>query len=89
MYCFNFPEIFPGKPQDDKFLHDKVLQELGEFLSETDPRKQAVEAMDVLHSAETLVRKFFSRHPDLWPHEAIKEVVAKNASRGYYKGVEA
>lgn len=88
MYFFNFPEIFPGKDQDDQFLHDKVLQELGEFLSETDPEKQAVEAMDILHAAETLVRKFFRRYPEMWPHEAIGKVVRKNADRGYYKGVK-
>lgn len=86
MVCtFNFPEIFPKSDQDDQFLHDKVLQELGEFLKEEDLEKKAVEAMDILHAAETLVLKFFIRNPQLDPDKAIDQVIAKNDRRGYYR----
>ena len=85
MKHFNFPEIFPGKDQDDKFIHEKVLQELGEFLREKDLEKKAVEVMDILHSAETLVRKFFHRNPRLCQKTIIRKVIGKNKKRGYYK----
>ena len=88
MYHFNFPEILPGKVQTDEFLLIKVLQELSEFGRERiESEHQALEAVDVLHAAETLVRKFFQKHPELDMEEVIRQVIAKNDARGYYRPV--
>jgi hypothetical protein len=88
MQC-NFPEIFPGKDQTDEFLLIKVLQELSEFGREKITLEhQALEAIDVLHAAETLVRKFFARNPNLSFEEMKAKAIAKNRERGYYKGVD-
>ena len=89
MYHFNFPEILPGKVQTDEFLLIKVLQEISEFGRERiELEHQALEAVDVLHAAETLVRKFFQKHPELSLQDTIEKVVKKNADRGYYKPVQ-
>ena len=82
---WHFPLIRPVQKFDDENLVNKVLSELTEFEKETDLNKKALEAIDVLHSAETLVRKFFLKYPSLSFRKRKRQVIEKNKKRGYYK----
>ncbi len=81
---WSFPLINPGTHSSVKDLINKVLSELNEFDNENDLEKKGMEAIDILHSAETLVRKFFSQNPSLSFPEMKKKVIKKNNDRGYY-----
>jgi hypothetical protein len=83
----HFPRIVVSDDKSLVWQAYRVLEELKEFEQSqaNEPLiNQALEVIDVLHAAETLVRKFFLLHPEL-DFETIKqEVIAKNRAREYY-----
>lgn len=80
---YHFPLINPVKKFNLEHFIDHIREEIKEFEEETDPGKKEKEAIDILHSAETFVRKFFN---DDEKFERIKQkVITKNKNRGYYK----
>lgn len=80
----NFPLINPVKKFSIKHYADHVKEEIEEFeKGETDEQK-AKEVIDVLHAAETLVRKFFVQHPEFDIDFIITQIIKKNKERGYY-----
>lgn len=81
---YNFPEIDPGRSHDINHYLDHVAEEVKEVKQETDKDKEAIEILDVLHAAETLVRKYFKSRPELNVYELIDQVIEKNRKRGYY-----
>ena len=80
-----FPLCKRTKDYSYSDLVDKVLSELIEFTKETDLEKKAMEAIDILHSAETLTRQFFLRNPSLSFKTFKSCVIIKNRQRGYYR----
>jgi len=82
---WHFPLIRVARKDSNERLTKKVLQELEEFERETDTDKKAMEAIDVLYAAETLVRVFFSKYPSLSFDKIKQKIVKNNKRRGYYK----
>lgn len=82
---WHFPLIRVARRDKNDRLVSKVMSELIEFEDETDLDKKATEAIDVLYSAETLVRVFFSKHPSLSFDKSKTEAIKKNKKRGYYE----
>ena len=82
---WHFPMILPNRKDRNERLSAKVRAELKEFDEEKDLLAKATEAMDVLHSAENLVQKFFAKHPQLNADRVKAYVTTKNAVRGYYE----
>lgn len=81
---WHFPLITPGrKDTEDEMVH-KVLSEIKEFQSATDNLEKGLEVLDILHAAETLVRKFFYSHPNLSIKKMRRMIYKKNEKRGYY-----
>lgn len=83
MKQWHFPLINPVQKFSLQHYLDHIVEEIKEFNEETNPELKEKEAMDILHSAETFVRKFF--HDKKRFDEVRKSVIAKNKSRGYYK----
>lgn len=81
---FNFPEINPGFSKGLDHYSERVKLEVDEFQKAESLDDMAMEAIDVLHAAETLVRKFFLEHPELNITAYIHDVKVKNSQRGYY-----
>lgn len=85
---YRFPEIVRKPPLPEQAL--KVAEEALEMqraVLDLDFWAAAMEAMDVIHAAETLLRRLEAWHGiDL--DDVRDEVVAKNRERGYY-GEEA
>lgn len=80
--AWQFPLI---NPRDEHplahYLH-KVKEELEEF-GTTQGLERDMECIDVLQSAETLIRKYFKGDMDRF-NRAKKLVIEKNRIRGYY-----
>jgi len=81
---FHFPLIDPVKHWELKHYLNKVREECSEFEEEKDPERQAKEVVDILHAAETLVRKYFERNTIFTLEEIKTATVKKNRDRGYY-----
>lgn len=82
---WRFPEIADkpsAKAQAVKIAEE--LDEVQEALFDGHPAIAAVEAMDVIHAAETLLRILDTSEPDVAPDAAYRIVVRKNGVRGYY-----
>jgi uncharacterized caspase-like protein len=84
MKKWHFPLINPVRKFSIKHFTDHVNEEVDEFKQEKDLAKKAKECVDVLHAAETLVRKFFLQHPELDVEKIKKQIIDKNKKRGYY-----
>lgn len=82
---FTFPEINPTNDKTLEHYTERVKLEADEFEQEEILEKKAMEAVDILHAAETVVRKFFKLHPELNLDEIVKSVISKNTNRGYYQ----
>jgi hypothetical protein len=82
---WHFPLIDPERSWPLQHYIDKVSEELMEFQSATSSDEKDKEVVDVLHAAETLVRKYFAgRTAD---YDRIREkIIIKNTARGYYHG---
>lgn len=83
---WNFPLINPRKKFPLIHYLNHVYEELDEYRGE--PRgslKQAKEVIDVLHAAETLVRKFFEENSQFDLEAMRQSTIRKNDARGYYK----
>lgn len=81
---WQFPLIDPNKYWDTQHYVDHIREEIREYEEESDLEKKAKECMDVLHAAETLVRKFFQRNPEVSYDRIRDAIVQKNMQRGYY-----
>jgi hypothetical protein len=77
-----FPKI--NGEHSEKVTINNLLSEIEEFREEDDLERKAMEAMDILHSAETLVRQFFMRNQSLSACEIKNKVIQKNDKRKYY-----
>jgi hypothetical protein len=77
-----FPKI--NGEHSEKVTINNLLSEIEEFKEEDDLERKAMEAMDILHSAETLVRQFFMRNQSLSAGEIKNKVIQKNDKRKYY-----
>lgn len=80
---WHFPLINPRLKFSNFHYLLHIVLEIVEFIRESDPGKKEKEAVDILHSAETFVRKFFAN--DKHFEEVRKSVIDKNSVRGYYK----
>lgn len=81
---WHFPLINPVCPFDLEHYLNHVYEELDEFKNAEDLDEEAKEVLDVLHAAETLVRRFFIEHPELDFSSVRDSIVKKNRARGYY-----
>ena len=78
---WHFPLIDPGHSHSIKHYLDHIKEEIKEFEEEKDPERKLKEAVDVLHAAETFVRKLFRGNK----FQSVKKaVIKKNKSRVYY-----
>lgn len=79
---FNFPAI--KSTRDVRQSAQKVQDELNEFIDELEKPsdKLKLECIDILHTAESLMRKVFESEDEM--DEFIKKVYDKNKNRGYY-----
>jgi len=83
---WQFPLINPTVHYSTDHYIDHVMEEVGEVMAEVDgSSEQAKEVVDVLHAAETLVRKFFERNPQHCFNSVKQEIIRKNTGRGYYE----
>ena len=85
MMKWHFPLARFAKKYNVKKQIRSILNEIAEFEEETDLDKKASEVVDVLHSAETLVRMFFLKYPLLSFSQKKIETIQKNKKRGYYR----
>ena len=84
MAQWHFPLINPVVHYPLEHYLEHLLEEIEEFKDETDDEKKRQEALDVLHAAETLVRKYFERTSGDTFMQVKNRVIAKNLNRGYY-----
>lgn len=77
-----FPKI-NGKHSEEVTIKN-LLSEIDEFQEEVNLEEKAMEAIDILHSAETLVRQFFMRNQSLSANKIRDKVIQKNDKRKYY-----
>jgi len=82
MIKYNFPEIKKG--DHDGVLNQiyKIKEEVFEFQNSKGYERD-LEALDILHAVETFLRWHFEGREDE-VDELTKEVIDKNAVRGYY-----
>lgn len=76
MFCF--PEIQTTRTAEEQTA--KIAEEIEEF-------KEAYsdeEAIDILHATETFIRIHFRGREEVLD-KLVKDVIAKNTKRGYYK----
>lgn len=78
---FNFPEILTDRTKEKQV--EKVVDEVREYLAESDQDLSDKEAVDVLHAAETFLRVHFRGRMDVLD-EIIRKTIEKNTKRGYY-----
>jgi len=78
---WHFPLIDPIRSHRLKHYSDHVIEEVREFERARTRKEKEKEAADILHAAETLVRKYF-RAKSFEPTR--KAVIKKNRVRGYY-----
>lgn len=81
---WHFPLINPVKQFDLQHYLDKVGEEVKEFQDAKTTAEMDKEAIDILHAAETFVRKYcITMGVDF---ESVKNaVIRKNEDRGYYR----
>ncbi len=78
---WTFPKIRFKKTELEQI--EKVAEETEEFILEHEPRAKDLEALDVYHAAETLLRiRFAGREKEL--DALIQQVIHKNRVRGKY-----
>ncbi len=82
---WHFPLINPVMEYSLKHYLDHIMEEILEFEEEKDKEKKRKEAIDILHAAETFVRKYFARTEGSTFEEVKDAVIEKNKSRGYYE----
>jgi hypothetical protein len=85
MKKWHFPLINPKKKYSLKHYLDHIVEEIKEFEEETDKEKKRKECVDILHAAETFVRKYFERTEGSSFEEVHRSTVSKNKKRGYYR----
>lgn len=78
---YNFPEIKTTRTIEERIM--KVKDELKEFEEAKTQDKKDEEAVDILHSVETLLRGNFEGREDTLNY-LIKKVFSKNNLREYY-----
>ena len=80
---WHFPLINPVRKFPlDHFL-EHVIEGIVEFEEETDEENKDKEAVDILHAAETFVRKYFESNGRDW--RVVRDaIIQKNKKRGYY-----
>ena len=81
MTRWHFPLIDPVKRWPLKHYIDHVREEVEEFERARGRRNRDKEVVDILHAAETLVRKYFKRRSF---EPTKKAIIRKNRRRGYY-----
>lgn len=81
---WHFPLIDPVRYWNLQHYLDHVREECKEYEEETDKEKEAKEVVDILHAAETLVRKYFERNTQFTFEEIKQATIKKNKARGYY-----
>jgi len=74
---YNFPEIKTTRTEEE--CVQKIIDEINEFLQKPSDE----EAVDILHSVETFVRKRFASR-ELILNDVISSTIKKNSVRGYY-----
>ena len=78
---FIFPRIISKKSERQQI--EKIKEEVTEFLFEVEPKDKDLEALDIYHAAETLLRiRFEGREEQL--DNLILNVIEKNTKRGKY-----
>jgi len=78
---FTFPEI---KTTRNKFQSlTKIEEEIYEYRRTREDENEDEEAIDILHSAETFIRKQFHGREEVLD-KLIEQVILKNKERGYY-----
>lgn len=81
MMNWTFPALCFKKTEHEQIT--KIAEELGELLLENDQHLRDLEAIDVYHAAETLLRiRFEGRENEL--DIKIRQVINKNRRRGKY-----
>ena len=81
MMNWTFPCICIPKTEEQQI--EKVAEEIKEFLVEEDSTAKDLEALDVYHAAETLLRiRFKGREEEL--DTLVSSVIEKNRVRGKY-----
>jgi hypothetical protein len=78
---WSFPEIKTTRGIELRI--QKVKDELEEFELAENPEEKDEEAIDVLHSVETLLRKQFEGREEILDG-IVARVFHKNSARGYY-----
>jgi len=81
---WHFPLINPKQLFDLEHYAEHVLEEIEEYRTAESKVEEAKEVVDVLHAAETLVRKYFERNPDVTFEEVRDGIIKKNKDRSYY-----
>lgn len=84
MRQWHFPLINPVQEFPIGHFLEHIQLEIEEVKQEPDPEKRAKEVVDVLHAAETFVRKYFEQNPEFNFNDIRKAVIKKNRKRGYY-----
>lgn len=79
---WHFPLIDPGRSHSIHHYLDHIKEEIEEFKKEKNHEDKMKEAIDILHSAETFIRKLFKEKQF---QEYRDKVIKKNRARGYYK----
>lgn len=84
MYQYNFPRTrFVGTNSiNDQIKH--LASEIEELKQADSWEEKLLETLDVIHSAETLLRRFERNWPGCVEHGML-DVLAKNHKRGYYR----
>mgnify|MGYP001413974714 CR=1 FL=1 len=90
---WHFPLIHPEERPSVQHMLWKLEEEIKEFKLADRPMDKAEEVLDILHAAETLVRKFFIQAigtdgvytTDDIIRRSKKKIIRKNRKRGYYK----
>lgn len=78
---WHFPKVSKNEPAGRQAM--KIIEEVLEFSKAKDELERCVEACDILHAAETLIRQNFD---NITFRKAKSIVIAKNEARGYYEG---
>lgn len=84
MYYFNFPPYAKETTVEEEELH--LVGEVAEVMNETFPRSKIIETLDVVHTAETLLRAIIKQNSvdKRVLDDCYDFVVKKNRERGYY-----
>ena len=84
MYVYNFPAtIFVDKNTVQEQINH-LAGELEELKKADSWEEQINETLDIIHSAETLLRRFERNWPGCVEHGMLN-ILAKNHKRGYYR----